>query len=371
MEFLEAVFILVGVTIGAGILGIPYVVSKAGLLIGIIEIIVIGLAILLLNLYIGEIALRTNGRHQLVGYAERYLGEWGRRAFTATMCFAIYGALTAYILGVGKATGAILGGSAIINSLIFFVLMTIFLYYGLDIIKGYELLFGSLMLGVILIIILLALPSFSISNLSLDNNPLMLFVPYGVIFFAFIGSPAIAEAKEILNKQRFSLKKAIIIGTLIPFFVYLVFTLVVIGITGTETSEVATIALGSKIGFWSIILSNIFAILSMTTGYLALGLALNWVFEYDYGIKKNTAFLLTSVIPLVIAISGAAGFIDVLNFTGAIAGGLEGILIILILRRARKYGDRKPEYVVKNNFFLDCVLIALFVLGALWNLMVL
>jgi amino acid permease len=70
----EAAATLVGCTIGAGILGIPYVVAQAGFITGAITIILLGALMLMLNLFTGEIALRTEGDHQLPGYAERYLG---------------------------------------------------------------------------------------------------------------------------------------------------------------------------------------------------------------------------------------------------------------------------------------------------------
>jgi amino acid permease len=56
----DAVFMITGMTIGAGILGIPYVVAQVGLKVGIAYILVLGLVMLLLNLMLGEIAVRTN-----------------------------------------------------------------------------------------------------------------------------------------------------------------------------------------------------------------------------------------------------------------------------------------------------------------------
>ena len=41
-EGLEAVCIIIGTVIGAGVLGIPYVIAKAGFLIGLIELVIIG-----------------------------------------------------------------------------------------------------------------------------------------------------------------------------------------------------------------------------------------------------------------------------------------------------------------------------------------
>ena len=63
----KAIAMLCGTVIGAGVLGIPFVVAKAGFFVGILSIILLGLAVLALNLFVGEIVLRTPGNHQLPG----------------------------------------------------------------------------------------------------------------------------------------------------------------------------------------------------------------------------------------------------------------------------------------------------------------
>ena len=84
---LEAIATLVGFTIGAGILGIPYVIAKAGFVTGIINILIIGILVLFLNLYSGEIVLRTKGDHQLTGYASIYLGKTGKFLMAISIIF--------------------------------------------------------------------------------------------------------------------------------------------------------------------------------------------------------------------------------------------------------------------------------------------
>ena len=59
---LRAIATLMGATIGAGILGLPYVAAKAGLTNTIIMMIILAVAVLFLNLYIGEITLRSKRR---------------------------------------------------------------------------------------------------------------------------------------------------------------------------------------------------------------------------------------------------------------------------------------------------------------------
>ena len=68
----EGVALVLSGTIGAGVLAIPYAVSRVGLLIGFVYILTIGLLMMTLNLLLGEIAARTKGDVQLAGLAKRY-----------------------------------------------------------------------------------------------------------------------------------------------------------------------------------------------------------------------------------------------------------------------------------------------------------
>src|SRR3989344_800615 len=95
-ELLEAIATLAGTVIGAGILGIPYIVQKTGFMVGLAYIIIIGLSVMIVNLCLGEVVLRTEGKHQLTGYAQKYLGKYGKWLMTFSMVVGIYGALTAY-----------------------------------------------------------------------------------------------------------------------------------------------------------------------------------------------------------------------------------------------------------------------------------
>ena len=77
-KFFPALAVLVGTIIGAGFLGIPYVVAKSGFIPGLAYLVFVFLFILLVKLYLGETILRTKGNHQLTGYAEKYLGKKGK-----------------------------------------------------------------------------------------------------------------------------------------------------------------------------------------------------------------------------------------------------------------------------------------------------
>jgi tyrosine-specific transport protein len=127
---LEAIATLIGITIGAGIMGIPYVISKSGLLIGTLNILVIGVLMLFVNLFLAEIVLRTKGNHQLTGYAAKYLGNIGKGLMAVSMIIGIYGALLAYLIGGGSALSSIFGGDMFWYGILFFALASVIIFRG-------------------------------------------------------------------------------------------------------------------------------------------------------------------------------------------------------------------------------------------------
>ena len=134
----EAVATLVGCTIGAGVLSVPYVIAQAGFLTGLLNIAVIGAAFLIINLCLGEITLRTNGRHQLVAYAEKYAGKLGKYSMFISTIIGIYGAIIAYIIGGGIALSAVFGSDELFSSIVFFCIIAYLIYLGLNVIEESE-----------------------------------------------------------------------------------------------------------------------------------------------------------------------------------------------------------------------------------------
>jgi tyrosine-specific transport protein len=369
-SFLRGVAVLSGTVIGAGIFGIPYVISKVGFSIGLLLLVLLGAAIVMLNLFLGEVILRTPGNHQLPGYAKIYLGKWGKILFMISMFLVIYGAMIAYIIGEGISLAALFGGNPLIFSLIFFFIASILLYGGIkSVAKSEAYLVGGIFL-LMLLIVSMALFSgkFDVYNFYSNFGFFNILAPYGVILFALLGAPSIPEVKECLIRDRKALKKAIILGSLIPIFIYILFTAAVIGITGLDTTEIATIGLGNMLGKNVMIVGSILAIVTMFTSFLTLALAMKETYMFDFKIKKSLSFILTVSIPLIMFLVGIKSFIKVIGITGAIAGSLDGVLIVLMFWAAKKKGGRIPEYNLGKKKILGWILILLFVLGFIYTL---
>ncbi|MDD5222170.1 MAG: aromatic amino acid transport family protein, partial [Patescibacteria group bacterium] len=129
--FFEATAILIGTIIGSGIFAIPYVIMKAGLLIGVFYFILLGLMILTMHLVYGEIVLRTSSTHRIVGYGEKYLGKSGRNIlFVAALVNLLMSNLVYLILG-GNFLSSIFGdiGNNLFYVFLFWALLSLGVIY--------------------------------------------------------------------------------------------------------------------------------------------------------------------------------------------------------------------------------------------------
>ena len=401
-KFLMAITTLIGTIVGAGMLGIPFVISQVGFVYGSFLIIVLGLAFLMLNLFLGEIVLRTKKPHQVTGYAEKYLRKTGKRFMMVPLLINGYGALIAYLIGEGATLHSIFGwGEPLYYTLIFFVVTFIIISRGVKATGTMELILISLLFVVVGIIGLLSYDKIQLTNLlgidttifmnlagSLFGSGFMAFLgsiknvlfsnigifiaPYGVILFALMGSPAIPEIRQIFDKDRKKMKKAIIFGSLTPILLYIIFTFIVVGSIGFQNfslleanQRIATVALSIYTNPILGLFANLLAVLAMFTSFLTLGLALVDMYHLDYNLKRTYALALAFLVPLIIVLFDVTSFIAILGLTGAFAGGLDAILVILMYWKVKRLGERKPEYQMGKHKILGIVLILLFALGIL------
>jgi tyrosine-specific transport protein len=366
-NFFYATATLIGVVVGVGIFGVPYVVAKSGFLIGLLFLFGLGGVALLHHLFYGEIVLRTPGKHRYVGYAEIYLGGWGKRLITFTSVFIFYGALLAYIIVGGKFLATIFGGSDFIWSLIFFTICSLAILFGLRVVAKIELLMGLFLILIVVLIFIKGWPEIKLTHLSTLNWSYF-FLPYGVILWAVTGGSAIPEMKEIFKQNYQSFKKAIIWGTLLPVFLYGLFILTVVGVTGQQTSPEAIKGLVKVLENHTVIFGAIFGLLAVITSFLVVGLSLKKTFWYDYKVNKHLAWALTCFIPFIAYLCHLRDFITVIGFLGATLAGLQMILLILIYQRAKKTGQRQPEYSLKLPSIVCYGLILILGLGVIYQI---
>jgi tyrosine-specific transport protein len=366
-KFWWATFTLSGTIMGAGILGLPYVFTKSGFLIGVFWLIFLGTIVLFVNLCMGEITLRTKENHQLPGHAKKHLGPFAGKIMLFALVFGIYSALLAYLVGEGESLSRLLPGNInpIFLGIGFWLIMTLILREGLRALKKVE------TYGVIAIILIILgmfikfFPRIEPANLLIINEPNFT-LPIGVVLFAILGFASIPELRKEIKGEEKYFKKAIILGSIIPIILYIIFSAIFIGVLGNKITEVATLSFGPFI--------IILGIFTMLTSYIALSFALKDTFKEDLKLNSKINFLLTSIVPLIIYLLiskwGLLSFTKILGIGGVVSGGLTGIIILLTCKKSKKTKRNKnnPEIKMPLNWLLILILSIIFISGIIIEL---
>ena len=371
-KFLLALATLVGTIIGVGMFGLPYAAAQAGLGVTLAYLVVLALAVTTIHLVYGEIVLRSAAKHRLAGYAQMYLGSWGKLAGSVIFFVTLYLALLAYILVGGEFLSVFLNGWWNISSAEGGLLVAAFGF--LVVFRGIKTA-GALELAMsaVLTVLILGLAGYSFrfiepNNWSFLNATGNIFLPYGIILFALAGGSAIPEISVFLRNGRARLlKRVIIIGTVVPAIIYGIFMLAVSGVSGLKTSPEALAGLVPFLGSSVIRYGALVGLLAVITSFFTLGLNIQNSFRLDFGFSKLSSSFLTAAVPLILFFYGQRDFIGLLSFGGAVLGGLEGLLLLAIWTKARKHGDREPEYKLKLQPIMVCLLALMFLAGVIYQ----
>lgn len=363
MKFLKGLAVFLGTIIGVGIFGLPFVAAKAGFFtVSIYFLVMAGIAIAI-NIIYSEIVLGTKKLHRFPGYVQEYLGiRWKKITFVVT-AFGLIGALLAYLIVGGQFLfayfGPLLGGDIILYTLFFFAFGAYLVFRGVKSISKVELILLGIILAILALFFIKAFPFIDLDNFK-TFDPGYIFFPYGVVLFSLWGTSVIPEIKEMLEGSKKSLKKVIITGTIMSVVIYLFFIYIVQG-ASTVVSDDAISGLEKSIGSNAIRLGFLFGVITCFTSFITLSLTLKKVLWYDFGFDKNLSWFLTCFIPLGLFFMGLRKFIEVISFTGAIALGIEGVILVFLYK---EFLMKKLSKKINPLFYL---LSGVFVLGIIFE----
>jgi len=374
---LEAIAVLIGTIIGAGVFTLPYVAVHSGLVTTLIWLIIVSFIIIYLHLCFGEIVLRTKQDFRLPGYVGHYLNSSAKKFILLITFFTFSFSLLIYLLLGSQFLRVILNSiwanfsfpQGVLVIFLWLLLSSAILSKSQRLSKiNFYLSFALLFL--FFIVAIFAFPNFKTENINLFNftNHWGWLIPYGVLFFALNGMVAIPEASKVLEtkgEDKKKLKKVIIIGTLIPAFCYLVFILAVTGASGSLTSIEAVQGLKGILGNGIILLGAILGFLAVSTSYLIFASYIKNSFINDFKWSRFISYFLVVVGPLLLFCLNLENLVKLISFMGGMLGGFEGVMLIFVLKKAKQQGEIEPPFQVPLNKVLIAVFITALVIGAL------
>src|SRR3989344_4176735 len=337
---------LSGSIIGVGFLSLPYITLRVGILPMIFYVILLTGIIVVLHVIFGQVCLNTPDYKRFPGFAEFYLGKWAKYTILASVVFGSFGLFIVYfILGKQFLTAIVppFAGNVWWYVAGYFGLGMACIYFGIKIVSRAVFWALALLLVVFFIIGARAFSYLNLESIFLNAPSFFgdwktMFLPYGIVVFSLWGAGLIPEIEEMVAGNKWSLKRIIITATIIPAAEYLIFIFLILGISGTYTTESALTGLKGFLspGIFGAALS--IGLITIFNAVAPQGLFLKETLMYDLGIRHFPAWLITCLTPMFLFLLGFNSFIFLISFIGGVFLGINGIFILLMYR---KIGGKK------------------------------
>jgi amino acid permease len=339
-DYVYPITMVSGGIVGVGFLSLPYIASQVGLLLMLLYIVVLTVLVTSIHMMFGRISLKTPDYKRFPGFVEFYFGKFAKDVVLVTMTLGSFGVMLVYLIVASQflmaLIGPFMGGNAVIYVMVFLVGAATFIYFGARGIARADFLALALLLCSFLLIAVRGMFHMTFSHVLLPtagSNWKTLFLPYGAIIFSLWGVGLIPDVEEMVSKKKSSLKKIIIIGTLIPALFYFLFTLLVLGISGNATTESALTGLQRFLGseIYTFVLFS--AAVVIFTAFISQGLSLKKIFVYDAKINERYAWGLVCMVPLILFLLGLDSFIPLISFLGGFLLSFDGIMVLLMYKK--------------------------------------
>ncbi len=332
LTFIESMMLVAGAGIGTGILTIPYAVSRIGLFGTLIAIAAAYIISLIIYFFIADLTLNSKDSSQLLGILKEHLFKGKYKKLFTYIFFAVFVVillqnLIVYILTATDIITSLLGISPSAAKIIFYILASTVLIFGIKGIGIGEKFAVPLIASVIILLITLSLFNVQ-SSLRLGfGKPGAVTAVFGLFMFAFSAIFSVVQVTNNIENKR-DIKKVLIGGLTINALLTLIFALAAV-IGSEEVTEIATIGLTETIGKpWVKVFCSVFVLLAMFTSYWSSGLAFADVITEEFRIGKRAAWLISTMPTVVLALLLPLSVID---FVQIGAGALSIIVGIIIL----------------------------------------
>lgn len=357
-KLIGGIFLIVGISIGAGVLALPVTTASSGFISSSIFF-VLCWAFMCFNAFLMlEVNLWLPENSNMISMAKATLGKPGQIIAWFSYCLLLYSLLAAYISAGSDVLDGILKllhiqFPSILDSVMFASLLGFVVYRGT---KSIDFVNRGLIITKLLtfvLIIYLVGHHIQISNLTqghTQNIPSTLMVMITSFGFASI----VPSIRSYFKSDIQQLRIVLIVGSLIPLICYIFWILVILGslplegknglqqiLASGKTTSNLILALSNVIKSPVVTsLSAIFSAICVATSFLGVALSLSdFLFDGLQVSKKGygncVIYSLTFIPPLMVVILYPAAFISALGYAGTCCVILLGLLPVCMVWRGR------------------------------------
>ncbi len=364
----EAISMIVGNSIGTGIIAVPFLARKNSLMTVIILSLVAYCINVILHLVIAELSY-NNGGKQLVKSFEGELFKGKSKKYFSWLMFVVYG--LAIMVGV---SGNIMGGAEIFVNwfhisfasaqVLYYVLAGVVVFMGMKavgIAQKYSVILLFAIVGI------MSIATFTLPKQPLVSAPFMFnnfLALYSMTVFATSANQAVIQVVKGLNGDVKEIRSTIFTGFAISTaFVLLVTITVLLGCNGEVDKQLAYMQLGENIGSWGVVLAGIFSLFALLTTFWTHTLALRDVVHEQVGLDNKVCWVLATIPCILFAIFGGSSFIVLTRLMSGVVV-LVSIMLVLTYGKSRKRAGKSEICGVVGTVPFQIILVIMTILSA-------
>lgn len=385
-RLIGCILIVVGTTIGAGVLALPIITAHLGFL-GALILLTACWAVMLAASYVFlEANLWMPPNSNLISMSKNTLGRTGEVIAWIFNLVFLYSILCAYISGGGDLVSYVTTSVTPIHlpmglaAVLFASILGFVVLYGVRAIDYMNRFLMTFKMGSLLILILLLLGSISISQLMKINLKELFTVSNWTITIVAFGSVIVVPSLRVyLNNDVRRIKLAIFWGTLIPLICYVLWDMVIMGVipyeNGLDKIHLASNPNSLLIQTLTGITKNstitafgrFFPSICMATSFLSISLTLSDFIADGLGVRKSgkdaiLVYSLTFLPPVLAVLFFPNLFLKGLHFAGLCCLFLMLLFPALMVLMGRKKYVEKSQYTTPGGSILLWVIFVFSVL---------
>lgn len=387
------ILLILGTCIGAGLLALPISTAPEGFITSVFILIAVWLAMTIGAFLILEVNLWLPENSNLISMSRATLGKKGAMITWFSYLLLLYALMCAYIATNSDILGSLLADIHLqippwLSAILIVVVLGYIVFrgiYSVDIVNR-GLMTSKIIIFAILILVIaphISLPRLNTGQLKVHLSTIM------VVITSFGYAIIVPSLRSYYKSDVNMLRRAILIGSLIPLVFYILWVAVIHGLipihgnngllsflTSKHATSDLTRAISATINkTWITTLTNIFVSICAVTSFLGVSLALSDFLSDGLNLPKTgykalLIFIATFIPPFIIIMLAPGAFIEALAYAGIFC-----IIILILLPAMMAWSGRyrlklgeSAAYTARINKLVLAVVIIFGIVLIAWSL---
>ena len=366
-KLIGGILLIVGTSIGGGMLALPVSTAEVGFGNSLFFLIACWLIMTSGALLVLEVNLRLPPGSNMISMAKSTLGLPGQIIAWITYLFLLYTLLAAYISGGSDVFNALLQKINVhlptwVTSVVFTFIFSLIVYKGIRSVDYVNrgLMFGKLGVYILLVVIISA----HISPTTLTGGSASAFTGMLMVLVTSFGFASIVPSlRDYFEDDIPTLRRVILLGSLIPLVCYIVWDAVIMGVVAREgsdglialmSSDHATSGLTEALNHsvhnrWISGFFGFFTSICMVTAFLGVSLGLFDFLADGLKLQKSGSqgkytLALTFLPPLAVVLFNPGIYLHALSYAGVCC-----VILLLLLPAIMSWRGRKICVLATNE----------------------